>query len=60
MRQIQREINDVAGFISSGIDEVSNVVRLEVYVATKELRDRLNARYGRGTVTLTGFLKPVS
>ncbi len=59
LEEVQQEIKDVPGFISGGIDEPGNVVRLEVYVATDELRDELADRYGPGTVELTGFLQPV-
>lgn len=59
LQEVQQEITDVPGFISGGIDEPGNVVRLEVYVATEELRDELADRYGPGTVELTGFLRPV-
>lgn len=59
LQAVQREITDVPGFISGGIDEPANVVRLEVYVATDELRHELADRYGPGTVELTGFLQPV-
>ncbi|MPY99079.1 MAG: hypothetical protein GEU97_13970 [Actinophytocola sp.] len=59
LEEVQREIVDVPGFISGGIDEPANVVRIEVYVATDELRAELTDRYGPGTVELTGFLQPV-
>ncbi|GAA1896313.1 hypothetical protein [Asanoa iriomotensis] len=56
LRRIQAALPDV---LNSGIDVVANQVTADVYVATDARRQELDARYGPGTVRLTGFLEPM-
>lgn len=43
----------------SNADEYTNRVKLSLYVATDELQDELDAKYGKGVVQLYGWLEPV-
>jgi hypothetical protein len=57
LHRIQAELRSLPGILSSGIDVVANQVTAEVYVATQARQRELDARYGPGTVKLTGFLE---
>ena len=60
LRQAQRGAGEVAGgFVSSSIDVVTAQVGLTVMVATEELQQDLDDRYGTGTVRLFGVLEPI-
>jgi hypothetical protein len=60
LTRAQLELNSLPGMLSTGIDVVGNRVTVEVYVATDARRRELDARYGVGTVVLTGFLEPAT
>lgn len=45
--------------LSSGQDIIGNAIRAEVLVATPELREELDQRYGPGVIDLEGWLEPV-
>ncbi|WP_405084411.1 hypothetical protein [Microbispora sp. NBC_01389] len=62
LRAIQRELEgemESRRFLTLSVDTIGNRVSARVYVATPELRRELDDRYGKGTVALEGFLKPV-
>ncbi|WP_327044867.1 hypothetical protein OG320_24420 [Microbispora sp. NBC_01189] len=62
LRAIQRELEgemESRRFLTLSVDTIGNRVSARVYVATPELRRELDDRYGKGTVVLEGFLKPV-
>jgi hypothetical protein len=59
LRRTQRDLRDTPGILSSSIDVVTAQVDLTVLVATHELQQQLDARYGAGTVRLIGALDPI-
>ncbi|MEV0720135.1 hypothetical protein [Asanoa sp. NPDC050611] len=59
LQRVQAELATLPGILTSGVDVVANQVSAEVYVATDDRRRELDARFGPGTVRLTGFLEPL-
>ncbi len=59
LRQVQRQVGDIEGVLSSSIDEVSAQVGVTFLVATEELQRELDDRYGAGAVRLFGTLEPI-
>lgn len=59
--KIEKALNQRFGdqMLYSNADEYTNRVKLNLYVATDELRDELDAKYGKGVVQLYGWLEPV-
>ncbi|SEG56327.1 hypothetical protein SAMN05444920_103185 [Nonomuraea solani] len=62
LHAIQREIDEELGgeFISSSPDTMRGLVRVGVWVATEDLRRRLEDTYGKDAVLVSGVLEPVS
>lgn len=57
----QRVHEDFPGLVfGSGPDPVANTLSVQLFVATEELQAELDQRYGDGTVTLDGWLRPVT
>lgn len=64
LQSIQRDLTrDAKAFdlemLSAGVDEVANVVDLQVVVMHDDTQDRIDARFGKGVVRVTGRLEPV-
>ncbi|MCP2361293.1 hypothetical protein HD597_008313 [Nonomuraea thailandensis] len=64
LRAVQRDLEDELGkqgaeIISVGADELANLVRVSAWVATDELRQRLEDEHGADVISLEGVLKPV-
>lgn len=61
LSKIEQELQSQHGddVLYSNADEYANHVELEMYVATDELQDGLDAKYGAGVVLLDGWLEPV-
>ncbi len=45
--------------LSWGVDTIGNRVSVDVIVVPDGAQDELDARYGKGTVVLTGRLRPI-
>lgn len=60
LSKIEKALNKRFGdqLLYSNADEYTNRVKLELYVATDELRVELDAEYGKGVVQLYGWLEP--
>jgi hypothetical protein len=56
-RQVEQEAGD--GFTMASTDIIANRVILGVWVATDDLRRRVEEKYGKDVVVLQGVLKPV-
>ncbi len=61
LRQIQEFINDDLGqpSLSTSVDIMKEQVVVDVWVASEELRQRLDDKYGEGVVHLRATLKPL-
>lgn len=59
LQQVQRQLREFEGMLSSGIDEVTAQVGITVLVATEGLQQELDDRYGAGVVRLFGTLEPI-
>lgn len=64
LRAIQTELTGNAAtydleMLSAGVDEIANVVTLDVVVVHPDTQQRLDDRYGKGLVRVTGRLQPV-
>ncbi|MGI8675915.1 MAG: hypothetical protein ACR2JT_03170 [Nocardioidaceae bacterium] len=59
LQQVQRQVGDMEGVLSSDIDEVTGQVGVSFLVATEELQHELDDRYGAGAVRLFGTLEPI-
>lgn len=57
-QRVHQDLPDVV--LGSGPDPVANVLSVQVFVATDELQQDLDQRYGEGTVVLDGWLRPVT
>lgn len=56
---IQEEVGqDVDRLLSSSVDEVNGIVEVQVLIATEEMQDSLDGKYGEGLVKLSGALQP--
>jgi hypothetical protein len=60
--ELQRRVHEEEDLrvLSSGPDVLANALRVQVFVATDELRHELDRRFGPGAVILDGWLRPVS
>ncbi|MFG1702980.1 hypothetical protein ACFLIM_07290 [Nonomuraea sp. M3C6] len=61
LHRIQRAIEAelAGGMVSTSPDEIANRVNAVVWLATDDLRRRLDEKYGGGAIALDGMLKPV-
>lgn len=64
LRSTQNEVTRDAGsfdlqMLSAGVDEIAGVVTLDVVVVHPDTQQRLDDRFGKGMVRVTGRLQPV-
>jgi hypothetical protein len=61
LNAVQRKVNkEIQGIQSSGVSVFENRVDVTVFVVTEELQQKLDSRYGPGTVRVWGVFEPVS
>ncbi len=61
LRRIQKKVDrEISGLQSSGVSVLENRVDVTVFVATEELQQDLDSRYGPGVVHASGVFSPVT
>lgn len=61
LSRVQKKVDkEISGLQSSSVDTLKNRVDVTVFVATRELQQELDSRYGPGTVHASGVFNPVT